>query len=362
MPAIWTKPWGARRASRELELMVLQTLDTLGSLHGYGIADGLERFSLGGFHEDAAALYPALARLERRQLVTATWSISADVNRRARFYSITGPGRRHLATERTAWNGQSIAHTLLREHDKQSHELEIARQVQQRLFPHTHEAIAGVDYAGSCRPALHVGGDLYDFIQFSDTRLGIAIGDISGKGVGASLLMATLRAYMRGLLTVARADLPNLMRSLNRFVGESSFAERYATLFYAQYDASTRELCYVNAGHCPPLLFRAGGAVADALRLDTGGPVVGLLPKCDYEQGTVHLAPGDVLIGFTDGISEAANEADVEWGEQGIAAAVTRLREVPAHALVQQVMAKAVEHIASAAQRDDMTLVALRAV
>jgi Transcriptional regulator PadR-like family len=85
MPAFWKKLWGARRATRELDLIVLQTLDTLGSLHGYGIADGLERFSLGGFHGDAAALYPALARLERRQLVTATWSISADVNRRARF-------------------------------------------------------------------------------------------------------------------------------------------------------------------------------------------------------------------------------------------------------------------------------------
>lgn len=158
--------------------------------------------------------------------------------------------------------------------ERAQRELEIAREVQERLFPQEYPPIPGIEYAGACRPALGVGGDSYDFIKFSDTELGVAIGDVSGKGIPAALLMATLRAYLRGQTIRRDSDLGEMMANLNRLVYESSAANRYATFFYAQYEAGSRVLQYVNAGHNPPMIFRASGDIA---RLGVGGPVIGLI-------------------------------------------------------------------------------------
>jgi sigma-B regulation protein RsbU (phosphoserine phosphatase) len=160
---------------------------------------------------------------------------------------------------------------------KQTRDIEIARDVQQRLFPQEYPPIHGLDYAGACRAALGVGGDYYDFIFLSKTQLGIAIGDVSGKGIPASLLMATLRAYLRGAQTIHhQADLTELMRNLNKLVYESSDANRYATFFYGELDTTSRAFTYVNAGHNAPMVFRETDGGRDVLRLDTGGPVIGL--------------------------------------------------------------------------------------
>ena len=168
---------------------------------------------------------------------------------------------------------------------KQTRDIEIAREVQQRLFPQEYPPIPGLDYAGACRAALGVGGDYYDFILLSKTQLGIAIGDVSGKGIPASLLMATLRAYLRGAQTIHhQADLTEVMRNLNKLVYESSDANRYATFFYGELDLTSRVFTYVNAGHNPPMVFRQTDGGCDVLRLDTGGPVIGLMEDCDYQQ------------------------------------------------------------------------------
>ena len=148
---------------------------------------------------------------------------------------------------------------VLREREELKRELEIARKVQRRLFPLDRPAIGGLECAVVCRPALEVGGDYYDFIPISATQLGLAIGDVSGKGIPAALLMATIRAYLRGRTGPGESDLAALMSSLNRFVCESSEGNRFATFFYALYDSATRELAYVNGGHNPPLLFTASG-------------------------------------------------------------------------------------------------------
>jgi sigma-B regulation protein RsbU (phosphoserine phosphatase) len=246
---------------------------------------------------------------------------------------------------------------------KQMRDLEIARDVQQRLFPQEYPPIPGFDYAGACRAALGVGGDYYDFIQLSNTRLGIAIGDVSGKGIPASLLMATLRAYLRGAQTIHhQSDLTEVMRNLNKLVYESSDANRYATFFYAELDAISRVLRYVNAGHNPPMVFRKIDGGREVLRLETGGPVIGLLEDCVYGQDCVTLAAGDVFVAYTDGVSEAMNAADEEWGEERVMAAVRPYRDVSARALIDRLMASADRFVAGAPQHDDMTLVVVRAI
>jgi phosphoserine phosphatase RsbU/P len=172
-----------------------------------------------------------------------------------------------LALENSRLTAAIAEEVAIRE--KAKRELEIAREVQERLFPQEYPPIPGIVYAGACRPALGVGGDYYDFIPRSSNRLGIAIGDVSGKGIPAALLMATLRAYLRGQTTGHEAHLAGLMCNLNRLVYESSAPNRYATFFYGEYDAATSRLVYVNAGHNPPIVVRCSGEIA---RLDVGGP------------------------------------------------------------------------------------------
>ena len=246
--------------------------------------------------------------------------------------------------------------------EKEKRELEIAREVQERLFPQEYPAIAGLDYAGACRPALGVGGDYYDFILLSKTGLGIAIGDVSGKGIPAALLMATLRAYLRGQMIQHQTDLTSVMRNLNMLVYESSAANRYATFFYAEFDAASRVLHYVNAGHNPPMVFRRVDGGREVARLDAGGPVIGLMEDCCYCEGRVALARGDVLVAYTDGISEAMNALDEEWGEGRLMSAVRTNLAVPARTLIDRVMTSADAFVAGAPQHDDMTLVVVRLI
>jgi sigma-B regulation protein RsbU (phosphoserine phosphatase) len=249
---------------------------------------------------------------------------------------------------------------------KEKRDLEIAREVQERLFPQDYPPIVGLDYAGTCRPARGVGGDYYDFILLQNdqhdqaARLGIAIGDVSGKGIPAALLMATLRAYLRGAQTIHhQSDLTTVMRHLNKLVFESSAPNRYATFFYAELDAASRVMTYVNGGHNPPMLFRGG----DVLRLEAGGPVIGLMEDCDYTQGCVTLQAGDLLVAFTDGITEAMNGADVEWGEEALIAMVrTCDNTMRAGALTERVIKSVDAFVADAPQHDDMTTIVLRAL
>ena len=243
---------------------------------------------------------------------------------------------------------------------KQKRELEIAHEVQERLFPQEYPVFAGLDYAGSCRPALDVGGDYYDFISLSKTELGIAIGDVSGKGIPAALLMATLRAFLRGQTMQRQSDLTAVMANLNQLVYDSSPSNRYATFFYGELDTSSRVLTYVNGGHNPPMLFRHSDGGCDVVRLDAGGPVIGLMEDCFYQQGRVTLETGDVLVAYTDGISESMNDADDEWGEDRLKDAVRPDRAVLARDLIDRIMKSADAFVAHAPQHDDMTVVVVR--
>jgi sigma-B regulation protein RsbU (phosphoserine phosphatase) len=244
--------------------------------------------------------------------------------------------------------------------ERLNREVEIAREVQERLFPQKLPEIQGLDYCGHCRPALGVGGDYYDFLALPAGQLGIAIGDVSGKGIAAALMMASLQASLRGEATRAPENLAAVVANINRLVYEASAAHRYATFFYGQYNPVTREFHYVNAGHNPPMLFHLSSGQGQLSRLEVGGTVVGLLESFPYQQGQATLAPGDVLVAFTDGISEAMNNADEEWGEKNLVESIEKNSNMPAAELLQCILQAADAFAGGAKQHDDMTLVVLR--
>jgi len=268
---------------------------------------------------------------------------------------------------------------------KMEREIEIARAVQERLFPQTFPNVAGVEMAAHCRPAQAVGGDYYDLISIRDgslaeaghapdesissasrttahgcDRLGIAIGDISGKGVSAALLMASLHASLRGQALSGAGDVGTKMANVNRLLYDASDSNRYATFFYAELDCDSRTLHYVNGGHNPPAVLRKEDGAWQVIRLADGGPVVGLLAGAAYKQQMLHLLPGDILLAFTDGISEAMNAAEDEWGEDRMIAEAQAHANLNAVELMQRLFRAADAFAAGAPQHDDMTLVVLR--
>jgi sigma-B regulation protein RsbU (phosphoserine phosphatase) len=246
--------------------------------------------------------------------------------------------------------------------EKLNREIEIAREVQERLFPQRLPEIAGLDYFGRCRTALGVGGDYYDFLALADGKLGVALGDVSGKGIAAALTMASLQASLRADAMRAGDDLAGLITRVNAMLYDASTEDRYATLFYAQYDPATHRLSYVNAGHCPPILLRNAAKNGAVERLDqAGGTVVGLLPECAYEQAEVSLAAGDLLVIYTDGFSEDMSPNLEEWGEERLIQAISDCNGLPSKDSIAKIMQAADAFVSGAPQSDDMTLVILRA-
>jgi sigma-B regulation protein RsbU (phosphoserine phosphatase) len=232
--------------------------------------------------------------------------------------------------------------------------------VQERLFPQELPAIDGVSLAGHCRPAQGVGGDYYDLFLLGDDRMGLAIGDVSGKGISAALLMASLRASLRGMTLDAPRDLSLMMEKVNRLVYEASASNRYATFFFATYNTATRELVYVNAGHNAPFLVRQETGKFTVERLEAGGPVIGLLSFATYEEQRLILAPGDLLLTYTDGSSEAMTEEDEEWGEERMLAAAQGLHDGTAQEVLECLFAEADRFTGKAPQYDDMTMLVLK--
>jgi phosphoserine phosphatase RsbU/P len=244
--------------------------------------------------------------------------------------------------------------------ERHDRELEIARDVQQRLFPQTTPCVNGLDIAGYCRPALGVGGDYYDFIHLPDGCLGLAIGDVSGKGIAAALMMASLQASLRGQTIKPSETLSEMIHHINRLVYEASADNRYATFFYAQYDPVQRLLRYVNAGHNPPMVIRGKTDEPEIFRLEDGGTVVGLLPDFPYRDARIWLQHGDIFVGFTDGISEAMDNFDVEFDEARLIAAVRECESLSAAGMITGILERVDAFTAGAPQHDDMTLVVMR--
>jgi len=233
-------------------------------------------------------------------------------------------------------------------------ELEIARNVQQKLFPHQTRRMRTIDYAGECMPAREVSGDYYDFLDIGDNGLGFVLADVSGKGIAAALLMANLQACFRSQSQDALRQPAGMLRSVNKLFYDSTPPEHFATLFYGNYDERNRRLRYVNCGHPAPFLVRADGAVE---RLDATAIVLGIFKEWKPEEGSVDLAAGDALILFSDGVTEAGVDTDAEFGEDGLLAVIRANRGADAQTLVSAITAA----VAGETQ-DDVTVVVIRAL
>jgi serine phosphatase RsbU (regulator of sigma subunit)/catechol 2,3-dioxygenase-like lactoylglutathione lyase family enzyme len=233
------------------------------------------------------------------------------------------------------------------------HELEIARQVQARLFPQSLPASRTLHYAGRCMQAREVGGDYFDFLSLGQERLGLVVGDIAGKGIAAALLMANLQANLRSQCATALDQLQVFLRSVNQLFHENTVESAYATLFFAEYDGRERRLRYANCGHLPGLLLRRDDTLE---RLDATAYVLGLFPEWDCTIGERRLDPGDVLALYTDGITETFDDADQEFGEERLVASLRRHRKLEPEALVAAIVDE-VRRFGPHEQSDDVTLI-----
>ena len=233
-------------------------------------------------------------------------------------------------------------------------ELEIARNVQQKLFPNQSRRLAGLDYAGQCIPAREVSGDYYDFLDTGDRGLGFVLADVSGKGVAAALLMANLQACFRSQSQDALRQPASMLRSVNKLFYESTPPEHFATLFFGAYDDRTRRLRYANCGHLPPFLLRADGRVE---RLPATATVLGVFKEWSSEESVVDLAPGDTLVLFSDGVTEAGVETEAEFGDDGLLAVIRANQGASAETLVNAIISAV-----AGEKEDDVTVVAIRSV
>jgi sigma-B regulation protein RsbU (phosphoserine phosphatase) len=296
-----------------------------------------------------------------------------------------------LAALSNSFNGMTASLGRLlqeqREKERLQSELAIAQEVQANLFPRSDVSLPSLELHGVCRPARSVSGDYYDFLLFGDRGLGLAIGDISGKGISAALLMASLhsavRAYrfagqelvydgMRAMASASALDRRigaeeidcgewfespgKVLALLNRHLFRSTQPEKYATLFLAHYDVMGSRLTYANGGQLPPFVLRKDNAVT---RLDCGGTVVGLIDNMSYEQETVTLQSGDILIAYSDGVTEPENEFG-DFGEERLIEIVRQNRDLPLPMISGEVMQALQDWIGAAEQPDDITLVLAR--
>jgi sigma-B regulation protein RsbU (phosphoserine phosphatase) len=238
-------------------------------------------------------------------------------------------------------------------------EIEICREVQERIFPQKKPVVAGLDYVGLYRPAETVGGDCFEYMVDEQGRLWLAIGDVAGKGVPAAFLMAGVNAALRGLLAAGVSDVSQVFNHLNRVLYDSTPKNRFVTLLLARFDPGVRRLVYASAGHCPLLLLRADGR---AEWLTTRGIGLGLTGTASYQHAETMLSPGDVFLLYTDGVTEARNALGEDFGEDRLRQAAAEHRMVPAEELASQVVAAVQGFAGGAPQHDDITVLAARCV
>ena len=232
-------------------------------------------------------------------------------------------------------------------------ELEIAKQVQARLFPQTLPQLKTLEYAGICIQAREVGGDYYDFLNLGQERLGIVIGDTSGKGIGAALLMANLQANLRSQSAIALDQPQRFLRSVNQLFYQNTTDSAYATLFFAEYEDKVRRLRYANCGHYSPLLLRRDNTLE---RLNSTCTVLGLFQEWDCSIEERHLFAGDILALYTDGVTDSFNQAGEDFGEHKLIESLRRHRELRPQLMLDAIVDE-VRQFSPHEQHDDITLI-----
>ena len=263
-------------------------------------------------------------------------------------------GRERREARRRADEEKQSREEAIHHLQEQEREIAEAKAIQERLLPREIPQMAGYEIATSWQSARIVSGDYFDVLALGEDMLGLCIADVAGKGIPAALLMSNLQAAVRGLSSPSLA--PDLLcNGLNSLVWKNTHTDRFITLFYAQLDGSGGRLRYANAGHNPPLVVRAGGSHE---RLEEGGGVLGVFETQDFDLGTVDLAPGDRLVLFTDGVTEASNREGEEFGEQRLLSLLKENRALPANALKEKIAA-AISEFSGGHLADDATLLIL---
>ena len=236
-------------------------------------------------------------------------------------------------------------------------DLEEAKEVHKAFFPQENLSIPGLACETFYRPARGIGGDYYDFLPLQGGRWGIAIGDVCGKGIGAALLMASLQASLRAQAMHAHSDLSNLIADVDRLVLASSPKHLYASLFYSEYDAATRVLRYVNAGHNAPIVLRWKNGRCDVFHLESSGTALGLLESSQFTSSTFQLEKGDVFVAYTDGITESENHYGESWGQERLETLLRACRDCTPAQIVDRILDETLAFGQDYSQKDDMTLV-----
>jgi phosphoserine phosphatase RsbU/P len=232
----------------------------------------------------------------------------------------------------------------------------VAASEMQRQLMHSGSEIESLSYSASCRQLRELGGDFYDCVPLAEHRFAFAIGDACGKGLPAALLISNVQSSLRTAMLFSANDVAKALSAVNLQVYASSFAGRFATLFYGVFDASTRSLRYVNAGHNPPILIRRNRSVA---YLEAGGAPVGIFSDWTYEEGRIQLEPGDLVVAYTDGVTEAVNPAGEYWGIEGLAKATTEHMAESPDEIVSAIVSS-MDGFSQGRQDDDATVAVLR--
>ena len=247
----------------------------------------------------------------------------------------------------------------IHEQESARREVEDATRTQARLLPQSRPPMAALDYDGLCRPARGVGGDYYDFLGLGQGAIGLVMADVSGKGMFAGLLAASLQARIQSIAPRHGRQLDELVCEANRLMHSSTDINRYATFFYGVFDDATRELTYVNAGHLPPLILRprTDGDGYETIQLESNGTVVGLLPDACYRQSSIQLRQGDLFCAFTDGVTEALDVEGEEFGSGRLESAMIEHASATAEETCRHLLARLDRFTDGTPQRDDVTLV-----
>jgi putative ABC transport system permease protein len=245
------------------------------------------------------------------------------------------------------------------EQEKLRKDVALAAEVQRRLLPSDAPHSPVASFAAFTLAARIVGGDYYDFLDLGAGRIGLTVADVSGKGVAAALLMSVVQASLRVISSERDLPLPQLAARMNAFLHQSTGANKYATFFYAQLDERNQRLTYVNAGHNPPFVVRRAETGAEVVELAAGGTVIGLFPEMDYEAASIDLQRGDLMVAFTDGVTEALNTDGEEFGEERLKDLLRGARGATAPEIASLLTETMKTWIGSAEQHDDLTFVVL---
>ena len=278
---------------------------------------------------------------------------SRSSENRATSRSLTSPG--FFSSERS-WLAKDVSLAVDSE-KKRAREMAVASEVQRKLLPQHMPPLETLDYAGSCEPAWSVGGDYYDFLDMGRGRVGFVLADVSGKGVSAALLMANLQASVRSQYVIALENLEKLFRTVNKLFYESVTPGFFATMFFADYFDATRRLRYVNCGHCPAFLVRANGI---CVKLCSTATVLGMFENWNCTVGEAPISSGDILVMYSDGVTEARSESGELFGDERLLAAVEANANLPAASLLKAIAAAA-HNFGGKEQEDDLTLLVARA-